>query len=266
MYYNNNKHSNYYNAYKQEMANLDITNSHLSFLKIIKSSLILLAIGLAILAGMYLVQYLSSDIKTMTSYKPLQIREEPINILALENKLPKSIQFIKEEKSISQTNIEDFNRKKITISHKDIKLIVELIANQMNYIPEPTLEKKFQPQIKKHTLKESNHYNKITLSSTMNPNDNSDKQLKLRQKLNSIIKSMEGQLLISLYEHNLKKELKYRSNEMRIIVVQEGDTLSKIAKKAYGNYDDYIRILSANPEVLKNPNQIFVGQKLRIPS
>jgi len=266
MYYNNNKHSNYYNAYKQEMANVDVNNSHLSFLKIIKTSLILLAIGLAILAGMSLVQYLSSDINTTSKYQPLQIREEPINILALEDKLPKSIQLIKEEKNKVQRVTEDLDSKKITISHKDIKLIVELIANQMNYIPEPKLEKKFQSKIKKHTLKESNHYNKITLSSRINSHGNSDKQLELRQKLNEIIKSMEGQLLTSVYEHNLKKELKYRSNEMRIIVVQEGDTLSKIAKKAYGNYDDYIRILSANPEVLKNPNEIFVGQKLRIPS
>jgi len=47
--------------------------------------------------------------------------------------------------------------------------------------------------------------------------------------------------------------------------VQKGDTLSKIAKRAYDNCDAYIKIFKANPEVIKNPNQIFIGQKLRIP-
>jgi nucleoid-associated protein YgaU len=52
---------------------------------------------------------------------------------------------------------------------------------------------------------------------------------------------------------------------MRIIVVQQGDTLSKIAEKAYGDYEQYIKIYNANPEILSNPDQIYVGQKIRIP-
>jgi len=52
---------------------------------------------------------------------------------------------------------------------------------------------------------------------------------------------------------------------MRIIMVKDGDSLSKIAKRAYGSYDSYIKIFEANPEIIKNPNEIFVGQRLRIP-
>ncbi|MCK4440382.1 MAG: LysM peptidoglycan-binding domain-containing protein [Sulfurovaceae bacterium] len=55
------------------------------------------------------------------------------------------------------------------------------------------------------------------------------------------------------------------SNEMRIIFVKKGDSLSKIAKREYGNYDSYLKILKANPEIIKNPDEIHVGQKLRIP-
>ncbi len=52
---------------------------------------------------------------------------------------------------------------------------------------------------------------------------------------------------------------------MKIIVVKRGDNLSKIAQRAYGDPKKYKKILQANPQMLKNPNLIYVGQKLRIP-
>jgi len=70
----------------------------------------------------------------------------------------------------------------------------------------------------------------------------------------------------SHYTQEIQKEIIERKNEMRIIVVKKGDTLSKIAKRAYGNYADYKKIFAANPEIIRNPNQIYVGQRLRIPS
>ena len=47
--------------------------------------------------------------------------------------------------------------------------------------------------------------------------------------------------------------------------IQKGDTLSAIAKRYYGNANDYPRIFEANPEVIKNPDLIYPGQKIRIP-
>ena len=48
-------------------------------------------------------------------------------------------------------------------------------------------------------------------------------------------------------------------------VIKKGDTLSALAKKHYGNAMDYPRIFEANREVIKDPDLIFVGQKIRIP-
>jgi nucleoid-associated protein YgaU len=48
-------------------------------------------------------------------------------------------------------------------------------------------------------------------------------------------------------------------------VVQSGDSLSKIAQKYYGDASLYDKIFQANRDVLKDPNKIQVGQKLRIP-
>ena len=48
--------------------------------------------------------------------------------------------------------------------------------------------------------------------------------------------------------------------------VKSGDTLSKIAKAHYGNAQKYMEIFEANKPLLKDPNKIYPGQVLRIPS
>lgn len=47
--------------------------------------------------------------------------------------------------------------------------------------------------------------------------------------------------------------------------IKKGDTLSAIAKQFYGKANDYPKIFEANREVIKDPNLIFPGQKIRIP-
>jgi len=47
--------------------------------------------------------------------------------------------------------------------------------------------------------------------------------------------------------------------------VQSGDSLSKIAKKYYGNAMKYPVIFEANKPMLKDVNLIYPGQMLRIP-
>lgn len=48
-------------------------------------------------------------------------------------------------------------------------------------------------------------------------------------------------------------------------IIKKGDTLSAIAKQFYGKPNDYPKIFEANREVIKDPNLIFPGQKVRIP-
>jgi nucleoid-associated protein YgaU len=47
--------------------------------------------------------------------------------------------------------------------------------------------------------------------------------------------------------------------------VKKGDTLWKIAEQCYGDGSLYTKIFEANRDILKDPNLIKVGQKLRIP-
>ena len=47
--------------------------------------------------------------------------------------------------------------------------------------------------------------------------------------------------------------------------VKKGETLWKIAAANYGDGSLYTKIFEANRDILKDPNVIKVGQKLRIP-
>jgi len=67
------------------------------------------------------------------------------------------------------------------------------------------------------------------------------------------------------YEKQLQQESEHRKREMRYVIVKKGDTLGKIAKRVYGNVMAYKKIYRANPDILKRPDKIFIGQKLRVP-
>jgi len=53
--------------------------------------------------------------------------------------------------------------------------------------------------------------------------------------------------------------------EAQFYDVKSGDSLSKIAKQFYGDANQYRLIFEANHPMLKDPDEIYPGQKLRIP-
>jgi len=60
-------------------------------------------------------------------------------------------------------------------------------------------------------------------------------------------------------------EAVHKEPEAQMHTVVSGDTLSKIAKKYYGNANLYPKIFEANQPMLKHPDKIYPGQVLRIP-
>ena len=55
------------------------------------------------------------------------------------------------------------------------------------------------------------------------------------------------------------------SGQSDTYVVVAGDSLSKIAKRYYGDANKWNRIYEANRDQIKNPDLIHPGQRLRIP-
>ncbi len=111
--------------------------------------------------------------------------------------------------------------------------------------------------------KNIDRYNKVVVK---NNTDSYAKVDELLLKIGNMVKEMnEKPTVKSTYTKSITKEISVREDEMRIIVVKSGDSLSKIAKRVYGSAQAYDRILKANPDLIKNSNHIFIGQRLRVP-
>ncbi len=69
------------------------------------------------------------------------------------------------------------------------------------------------------------------------------------------------------WENEIVADIKAeRTDILGIYQVQSGDTLSKIAKRFLGDANQYPAIFKLNTDQLSDPNQIQVGQKLKIPA
>lgn len=68
---------------------------------------------------------------------------------------------------------------------------------------------------------------------------------------------------IAQVDENL--EVEQKEPEATFYTVVSGDSLSKIAKKHYGDAMKYPVIFEANKPMLKDPDKIYPGQVLRIP-
>ena len=55
------------------------------------------------------------------------------------------------------------------------------------------------------------------------------------------------------------------AEQQRTVTVQPGDSLSKIAKREYGDADKWHAIFEANRDKIKNPDLIHPGQVLTLP-
>jgi nucleoid-associated protein YgaU len=53
--------------------------------------------------------------------------------------------------------------------------------------------------------------------------------------------------------------------KIKVYVTKAGDSLSKIAKKFYGDADRWQEIFEANKGKIQDPDKISVGLELRIP-
>ncbi|HHD74281.1 MAG TPA: LysM peptidoglycan-binding domain-containing protein [Nitratifractor sp.] len=157
---------------------------------------------------------------------------------------------------------------KATVKQDDAALAAALESAQTDTLKN---EKTAAPQkltgnVKAGSNKKVDTFNKVVVGE----NGGGDDELsKLSQEIDSILQSDEVAKNQTKETVKLKKELKAeaetRQAEMRFIVVKKGDTLSSIANRAYGRASAYTKIYAANPDIVRNPNRIYVGMRLRVP-
>ena len=114
----------------------------------------------------------------------------------------------------------------------------------------------------------TNIYNKIIVKKS-DTNDNlTDELSQLSMEISNVINSNTTDDVNSKstkYTSSLSKEADTRTKEMRYHIVKKGDTLAGIAYKIYGSSKDYIKLYEANPDILRRADQIYIGQRLRVP-
>ena len=184
----------------------------------------------------------------------------------------KPVQPIQQQPSASttkqQTQEEPKVEKNPTQENDDATLLNNLSSADVDNVKEEDIDLSALDNIDSNQKidnkkKKADNFNKVIIDK--NEVATKDDLTKLYAKLNQIMKKDKTKVKSSNYVSKIKKETKVRKNAMRIITVRRGDTLSLIAKRAYGNPMMYNKIFAANPELIKNPNMIFPGQKLRVP-
>ena len=80
------------------------------------------------------------------------------------------------------------------------------------------------------------------------------------------VSNVDDSILISSAVAAENPESRHAQGESRFYTVRSGDTLSKIAREFYGDANAYMKIFEANRPMLKNPDLIYPGQALRIPT
>lgn len=83
----------------------------------------------------------------------------------------------------------------------------------------------------------------------------------IREKIALLVGNVEG---IGSVDDNMTAA--QAAPEAQFYEVKSGDTLSKIAKQFYGDSNKYNQIFEANKPMLKDADEIYPGQRLRIPA
>ncbi|RAJ12107.1 peptidoglycan-binding protein LysM [Olleya aquimaris] len=85
-----------------------------------------------------------------------------------------------------------------------------------------------------------------------------------REKIVLLVGNSEG--IATVDDQMTVAEVAEVISEAQFHTVVSGDTLGKIAKQYYGNAMKYPEIFEANKPMLTDPDKIYPGQMLRIPS
>jgi len=172
------------------------------------------------------------------------------------------------EKEIEQmvAQIIQNSQQSSTLSADEIANITDIVKQKLK-AKEKEKKKVTAPSTAEEINKQSNALNDILSGSPENskPTEgtvNTYNKVILEEKhVSNKVTTGNTSALVS----SLSKEADERTREMRHVVVKNGDTLSGIAYNVYGSIVHYTKIYEANDDILRNPDKIYIGQRLRVP-
>lgn len=299
--YNEEEYNDYY---RQEVEGAEIEDSEEEGTGIISKLIILLVLLALSIAGFFGYKAMSSMSKDNTNKTSLKISEVSSLPQSIQEKVEVEVEVAKSTKVKPASNVQSLVEAKVIeatttqekMSPEEVatvvsavmekikqqksldsstqvvsatqenKLIAELSASEMDSVSTDLIKDLENINIDKDAKMDTNKkqvdvYNKVNVQNV----SGSDILSQLSEQINEIMQEGNSKNKAVTYTNSLKSEVGVRKNEMRIIVVQKGDTLGKLAERAYGNVMEYKKIYRANPE-LTQPDHIYIGQKLRIPN
>lgn len=115
----------------------------------------------------------------------------------------------------------------------------------------------------------------VTLSGMVDYNSSKQKAVLLAGNVDGVEKVDDSKLTVKplevhrqeAEEHKAKQaEAEQQKPDFTFYTIQKGDTLSAIAKSHYGDANKWHDLFEANREVIKDPDKIYPGQKIRVPA
>ena len=161
------------------------------------------------------------------------------------------------------------NSKGTSSSNKDTSLVKALESAPTDTLKEQKVDtskiSSGDAKAKTGSAKKVDTFNKVIVKQNTSGDD---EFAKLTKEIDSILETKDVKQVESKdkFSKEIAKEAESRAKELRFIVVKKGDTLSTIARRAYGKSSAYKIIYRANPGLIKNPNRIYIGMKLRVPA
>jgi nucleoid-associated protein YgaU len=167
---------------------------------------------------------------------------------------------------MNQQGTQDVTTPKPIVEKDDAKLMNTLSETEVDSVTSDLIKELESIDLSQDTQvnttqKQVDVYNKVDVQDSTG----SDALSQLSDQIDALTSEKVQKDQAASYTSSLQGEVSTRKNEMRVIVVKKGDTLGRIAKRAYGNVMEYKKIYKANPHVTR-PDRIYVGQKLRIPN
>ncbi|MCH9741228.1 MAG: LysM peptidoglycan-binding domain-containing protein [Epsilonproteobacteria bacterium] len=196
------------------------------------------------------VQNIASESGAMT---PEQIAQIVQAVIAQQNK--------EKEKSIDSTQPNEVKTQDSSLEASLSSAEVDMLS--MGETGSEVTISDSDSQKQASTAETVNTYNKVVVDQSAGAA--TDELSKLSDQISSAIDADDTPSNDSSYTTSITQEVQTRTKEMRYVTVRKGDTLGKIAQRVYGNVMDYKRIYDANPDILRRPDRIYIGQRLRVP-